>query len=185
MLLVGGVEDVGLAVQRLFGEDLHVDEAVVELAFEGLQGLLPAGGGEATHQLGAEVLDEAVAASEGLFTVVDVGAVGGRLHLVLQRVEQLLRLGRGDHPDEDPGGGAGSWRGGRFGVDDVGEGGPAAQVEVAGGHIDGVEVLQGVDQGQPEPGVVGDVVEDVGHCWFPLVLGGRRGSSAADARWAG
>jgi len=115
------------------------------------------------------VLDELIAAGHGLFAVVDVRPVRRGLDLLLEGVQELLGVRGGDHADENPGGGTSARHGCWLGVEDVGEAGPAAQVEVAGGDVDGVEVLQGLPKGQAEPGVVGDVVEDVGHVaspWF-------------------
>jgi hypothetical protein len=127
--------------------DLHFDQAVIELSFEGLQGGLTLRGGQPAHQLSAQVLDELVAAGESLFAVVDVRPVGRGLDLFLEGVQELLGVRGGHHADEDAGGGASAGLGYGFGVEDVGEAGPAAQVEVAGGDVDGVEVLQGLAEG--------------------------------------
>jgi hypothetical protein len=134
-----GVEDVGLAVQGFLGEDLHGHGALAQLPFECLQGGLAFGGGQASHELVAQVRDELVASGQGTFPVVDVGAVLRRLDLVLEQVEQLLGVGGGHHPDQDPRGGSIGRDG--LGVEDVGQAGPAAQVDVAGGDVDGVEVV--------------------------------------------
>ncbi len=138
------------------------------------------------------MFDQLVASGEGFLPVMDVRPVGRGLHLLLERFEDLLGVRRGDHTDKDSGGGTVCLCSGRLlGVEDVGEAGPAAQVEVSGGDVDGVEVLEGFAQGQPEPGVVGDVVEDVWHCW-PLTvevtgMGGwsRLSGGAPDARGLG
>lgn len=88
---------------------------------------------------------------------MNVRAVRRPLSLLLQRLQQLLGIGRRHHPHQHSSKRA--IRQNRLGRQDVGEAGPPPEVEVASRNIDGVEVAQRVPQRVAQSTVIGEVVE--------------------------
>ncbi len=124
-------------------------------------------GGQAPHQLGSQVANEALLLLQCLAVVV-YGRSSVRLCQVgLQRIQDGLRVGGGNHADQDAGDGFVAVGEG-LALDDLPQMGPPTQVEISSCHVHrGIGAIEVLPKRNAQLAVWREVVKD---CWHAVIL---------------